>query len=328
MLLLLTSESENDRPLWIERAAARWTQRRSSSSVVFAALVAIVLVGAMDGAVAGLAGFDFVATVFYIAPISFAAWGAGARTGLVVAIFAASVEAAATWWGAHGGIQPWILAVSVGLELLVFLGAAFTFARLRWHMERHRQLSRTDSLTGLANERAFEEVVRQETARIDRKPAAMSIVYLDVDRFKELNDTRGHSAGNACLRLIGQTLRASLRAVDTAARVGGDEFALLLPDTGAEECRLVVERLRERLRREGAAAGFTNSFSVGAVTFEGMPPPYDQLVAVADRAMYRVKGGTRDAVHYEVFDSPDIVPGPAPGSPVPSARAREPLGRR
>jgi hypothetical protein len=105
MLLLLTSESENDRPLWIERAAARWTQRRSSSSVVFAALVAILLVGAMDGVVAGLAGFDFVATVFYIAPISFAAWGAGARTGLVVAIFAAVVEAAATWWGRTAGFS-------------------------------------------------------------------------------------------------------------------------------------------------------------------------------------------------------------------------------
>jgi diguanylate cyclase (GGDEF)-like protein len=190
-------------------------------------------------------------------------------------------------------------------------------------MERHRQLSRTDPLTGLANERAFEEVVRQERARVDRRPAAMSIVYLDVDRFKELNDTRGHSAGNACLRLIGETLRASLRAVDTAARLGGDEFALLLPDTGAEECRLAVERLRDRLRREAAAAGFTNTFSVGAVTFEGMPPSYDQLVAAADRAMYRVKGGTRDGVHYEVVDSPDTVPGPAPGSPVPNARARE-----
>jgi diguanylate cyclase (GGDEF)-like protein len=323
MLLLLTSEPDNDRPLWIERAAARWTQRRSSSSGVFAALLAILLVGAMDGAVAGLAGFDFVATVFYIAPISFAAWAAGARTGLVVAMFAAAVEAAATWWGAQGGIQPWILAVSIGLELLVFLGSAFTFARLRWHMERHRQLSRTDSLTGLANERAFEELVRQERARIDRRPAAMSIVYLDVDRFKELNDTRGHSAGNAFLRLIGEALRASLRSVDTAARLGGDEFGLLLPDTGVKECRLVVERLRERLRREGEAAGFTNTFSVGAVTFEGMPPSYDQLVAAADRAMYRVKNGSRDGVHYEVVDSRHALPGPAPGSPVPNARARE-----
>jgi diguanylate cyclase (GGDEF)-like protein len=324
MLFLLTTESEIDRPLWIERAAARWTQRRSSRSVVFAALLAILLVGAMDSAVAGLAGFDFVSTVFYIAPISFAAWGAGARTGLVVAIFAAVVEAAATWWGAHGGIQPWILAVSIGLELLVFLGAAFTFARLRWHMERHRHLSRTDSLTGLANERAFEDVVRKERARVDRRPAALSIVYLDVDHFKELNDTRGHSAGNAWLRLIGETLRASLRAVDTAARLGGDEFGLLLPDTGAEECRLVVERLRARLRREGEAAGFTNTFSVGVVTFEGMPPSYDQLVAAADRAMYRVKGGTRDGVHHEVVRSPHTVPGPASGSPVPGARARKP----
>jgi len=292
-----------DRPLWLERVAADWVQRRSPATAAAAAAASILLVGALDGTVRVLVGHDFVTTVFYIVPIGFAAWAVGIGTGVACAAFAAAVEAAVTWWVARGAMAVWILSASVGLELLVFLGAAFTFARLRWYLERHRQLSRTDPLTGIGNHRTFEEAVRLEAARIGRRPTPVSVVYLDVDRFKELNDTRGHAAGNELLRLVGATLRESVRAVDTAARVGGDEFALLLADTGPTACRLVVERLRESLARALRAAGFVTTFSVGAVTFEGSPLVAEDLLVAGDRAMYEVKNGGRDGVRYEVLPS-------------------------
>ncbi len=289
------------------------------------AAVCILLVGALDGGIAALAGFDFTVTVFYVVPIGFAAWAAGAAAGFTCAAFAATVEAAVTWWSAHGAMGPWILAASIGLEFLVFLGAAFTFARLRWHLERHRQLSRLDPLTGIGNERTFDAAVKQEVARGARKPAPFSVVYLDVDRFKELNDSRGHSSGNQLLRLIGGTLQGTVRKVDTVARVGGDEFALLLPDTGPEVCRHVVDRLRERLGLALRGAGFANTFSVGAVTFEGPPVDADDLLIAADRAMYKIKHGPRDGVHYEVVPGalrvPEATAAGRPTSPDPSKSA-------
>ncbi len=289
-----------DRPLWLEQAAAAWTRRRSRSGAAAVASGCILLVGALDGGVARLVGFDFVTTVLYIVPVGFAAWAAGARAGIACSGFAAAVEAAVTWWASRGAIAPWILAVSIALELLVFLGAAFAFARLRWHLDHHRMLSRTDPLTGVGNARSFDEAIEQELERMGRAPTPLSIVYFDVDHFKGLNDSRGHVAGNELLRLVGETMRASVRATDSVARVGGDEFAVLLPRAGQDGCRLAVERLRQRLSQALRLGGFANTLSAGAVTFDGPPPLPGELLAAADRAMYQVKHGRRDGVHYEV----------------------------
>lgn len=305
----MPSESTVDRPLWLERLAADWARRRSPSSAAVVAAVAILVVGALDGAAARLMRFDFVATVFYIVPIGFAAWAAGPRTGVACAAFAGAVETGAMAWASHGAMRAWLLVVGIGLELPVFLGAAFTFARLRWHLDRQRLLSRTDPLTGIGNERTLDEAIRLEMARMARRPAPISIVYLDVDHLKALNDSRGHSAGNELLRLVGMTLKSAIRAADTAARVGGDEFALLLPETGPAACGFVVERVRDTLRRTLRHAGFTNTFSVGAVTYEGPPPGVDEILIAADRAMYQVKNSSKDGVRYEVVPAVEAAAG-------------------
>ncbi len=304
----MPSREAPGRPLWVERIAATWMRRGSRPATIALAAACILLVGAIDGGVARLVGFDFVTTVLYIVPVGFAAWAVGAGGGIACAGFAAAVEAAVTWWVSRAAMPLWILAVSVGLELLVFLGTAFTFARLRWHLEHHRLLSRTDPLTGVGNARSFDEAIEQELERMGRTPAPLSVVYLDVDRFKDLNDSRGHAVGNELLRLVGETMRAWVRATDTVARVGGDEFAVLLPRAGAGGCRLAVERLRQRLSEALRRGGFENTLSVGAVTFEGPPSSSGDLLAAADRAMYRVKHGPRDGVHYDVVAAPLAAP--------------------
>ncbi|HET8725473.1 MAG TPA: GGDEF domain-containing protein [Anaeromyxobacteraceae bacterium] len=309
----MSGEPNEDHPLWVERMAAAWIRDRSRGSATFIAFLGVLLFGAADLAAARIAGYDFVATPFYVVPIAFAAWAAGPAAGVAVAVLAAAVETVATWLGADGMLPAWILAVTIALEMLVFLGAAFTFARLRFHLERHRRISRVDALTGIANLRAFQEAVEAEVARADRRPAPISLAYLDVDRFKELNDARGHAAGDALLRLVAVTFRDSVRSADVPARLGGDEFALLLPETGADACRTVVERLTSRLRQVASEAGFDVTFSMGAVTFEGPPSSAGLLIEAGDRAMYKVKHESRDGVRYEVVPA-------APRSPVEARR--------
>ena len=288
------------RPLWVERVAALWLSRWSRASALALSAGAVFVVGALNGGVAVLVGYDFVATAFYVVPVGFAAWVAGASAGVALAILAGAVKVGVTWWLSHAAIRPWALLLDFVLELLVFLGAALPFAMLRWHLERERQLSCTDPLTGIGNHRAFEDAVRREVVRGERKATPLSLVYIDLDRFKELNDSLGHPVGDRLLRIVGDALGASVRAADSAARVGGDEFAVLLPDTGPGACRLVVTRIRERLKNTVRAAGFWNTFSVGAVTFEGPPEDAADAVAAVDRAMYQVKRRGRDGVHYEV----------------------------
>lgn len=310
----MSDEANGDRPLWVERMAAAWIRDRSRTSATVIAALAVFLFGATDLGAARLTGHDFVATAFYVVPIAFAAWAAGPAAGVTVAALAGAVETVATWLGADGTLPAWVLAVTIALEMLVFLGAAFTFARLRFHLERHRRISRVDALTGIANLRAFQEAVEAEVARADRRPAPISLAYLDVDRFKELNDARGHAAGDELLRLVAATFRESVRSADVPARLGGDEFALLLPETGADACRTVVERLTSRLRQAAAQSGFDVTFSMGAVTFEGPPASAGLLIEAGDQAMYRVKHESRDGVRYEVVPA-------GPRSPADARRA-------
>lgn len=286
------------KPLFVEQAAERWLARFSDRSAFLCAVAAIALVGLLDHSAAHVVGYDFEATAIYIVPIAFAAWAAGTGASALCALLATGVEGYVSWVDGPRAAT-WVLAVSILSELFVFLGAAYTFSRLRWHLEFERHISRTDPLTGIGNPRAFEEVAARELARLQRRPAPLSVAFFDLDDFKSVNDARGHAAGNHLLRVVGETLRTAVRAADFVARVGGDEFVLLLPDTDAETCRSVVERLRIRLREAVVGAGFATTFSIGAVTFHEPPDTSDLLLAASDRAMYVVKHGAKDGVRYE-----------------------------
>jgi len=295
----------------VEQAAQRWLARWSDRSAFLLAIGAILCVGILDHLAAHLVGYDFEATALYILPIAFAAWAAGTSASVLCALLAAAVEGYVSWLDGPR-VVPWVATVSIFSELLLFLGAAYTFARLRWHLDFERHISRTDPLTGIGNPRAFEEVAVRELARLQRRPTPLSVAFFDLDDFKSVNDARGHAAGNGLLRAVGETLRTAVRGADFVARVGGDEFVLLLPDTDAETCRAVVERLRVRLRESVAGAGFATTFSIGAVTFQEPPASSDLLLAASDRAMYVVKHGAKDGVRYEEIPTTSAAPATGP----------------
>lgn len=155
---------------------------------------------------------------------------------------------------------------------------------LRRENERLVALAYRDPLTGLRNRRCFTERLAEEMCRSHRHRTPLSVICLDVNGFKELNDSRGHQAGDVALKSVGDFLEAQTRAEDLCCRLGGDEFAVLLPGTDAAQCRVVVQRLRARL---GALAevGLHQGLSIGAATLR---PTDDEglLLARADMKMY------------------------------------------
>ncbi len=157
-------------------------------------------------------------------------------------------------------------------------------------------LSITDSLTGLHNRKHFMDVLTSEVARAARGQHQFSVAMIDADRFKEYNDTLGHQAGDALLRHIGVIFIQSLRTMDCAARYGGDEFILLLPEAGVDKAVEVAERIRERVAeavsRTGARVAVTVSIGVAAFPAHGETP--DALVASADSALYQAKRNGRN----------------------------------
>ncbi len=148
----------------------------------------------------------------------------------------------------------------------------------------------TDSLTGLSNRRSAEERVRQ----LNSEGKSFALVLADLDHFKRLNDSRGHEAGDQALRLFAETLRLSLRDGDMGARWGGEEFALILPQTNTSQAQEVVDRVRAKLAENllaGSIPAFTASFGISDTT---MSPRFEELLRMADEALYRAKESGRD----------------------------------
>lgn len=165
-------------------------------------------------------------------------------------------------------------------------------------IRRLSYLSNTDSLTGLANRRRFMEVLHREVARQGRTGHPLCLVLIDADHFKQVNDTHGHHAGDAVLRMLGKLMMACVRSpIDLASRLGGEEFALILPDTALEQGMAACTRLREQLAaqhfRDGGTA-FRVTVSMGLV--QGRGQSVEALLRLADEQLYRAKAAGRDRI--------------------------------
>jgi len=164
-----------------------------------------------------------------------------------------------------------------------------------------RQLSNTDPLTLLYNRRYMTEMLEKEMQRAERKGCHLSLVMIDIDHFKRVNDQYGHQHGDQVLVIVANLSRVGLRSYDFAARYGGEEFVLILPETAHEDALMIGERLRSRVQTHlftGALKGLKVTVSMGVATY-----PTDfitsiaDLVREADEAMYRAKAAGRNLVY-------------------------------
>lgn len=166
--------------------------------------------------------------------------------------------------------------------------------------QRAEELAVTDDVTGIHNSRYFHQILERELQRARRYARPLSVLFIDLDQFKAVNDTHGHQRGSQVLREVAQLLKASIRSVDLIARYGGDEFIVVLPDTDAATAAQLGERLRatvartELLASEGLRLRLTASFGVAA--HPDHAPTKEELVRIADQAMYQAKGRGGNAV--------------------------------
>jgi diguanylate cyclase (GGDEF)-like protein len=167
-------------------------------------------------------------------------------------------------------------------------------------LERAEALSVTDDLTHLYNSRYLDMVLRKETKRASRSGRPLSLLFIDLDGFKTINDTHGHLFGSRALVEAAAVIRGSARETDVVARFGGDEFALVLPDTGGEGAYAVGERIRERLAAHvfllGDGLHIHLTGSVGVATLPDVAASAEELIQAADKAMYQVKDRGKNGI--------------------------------
>jgi diguanylate cyclase (GGDEF)-like protein len=174
-------------------------------------------------------------------------------------------------------------------------------AALRRLLQREKELSGTDHLTGVMNRRAFGERVTEEIVRSERYARPFSLAYMDLDNFKALNDTCGHTAGDRLLRTVAMTLKSNLRSSDILARLGGDEFGVLLPETGAVSAASVLRKAQEKVAEALGKGECEVTLSIGLLTCEKPPESYDQILKMADTLMYSAKKEGKNRVRHEVL---------------------------
>ena len=232
-------------------------------------------------------------------------------------------------------ISPFV-ALVVSLILLVFgaladrlalLGGGLLIAALTigYLWEQHRQLWRlvtTDPLTGLANRRVFEEAIERAVAMARRTRRPLALLFIDGDHFKSVNDTFGHPFGDRVLRLLAETIRSQLRPYDLAARLGGEEFAVILPGASHDDAVRIAERLRVAVARESTRLRDGFEQTVSLATMERGDLTADALVDRTDRALYCAKyaGRNRVVTDWNLATMQRVVDGAVEPTTVPKPR--------
>jgi two-component system, cell cycle response regulator len=199
----------------------------------------------------------------------------------------AAMEAGASDFLVKGEITPRLIERSIRYSLK--LGAA---------LRELRELATRDALTGLLNRRAFDAVLSEEVERASRLGHPLALVMFDLDHFKVINDTHGHAAGDAVLAEIARVFEAEVRTIDRVARIGGEEFAVVLMETGADEGLATARRLVETVRARTVSLGAGGKLSFTASAGVAALPTYGEsaatLLAAADKALYAAKHAGRN----------------------------------
>ena len=232
--------------------------------------------------------------VFYLLPILYVTSQIGQRMGIVMCVICVASSVAVGW---HDGadVGP-AKAMTAAARLLVSVLVVVGWGRLHKMGQALAELSLTDPLTGLQNRRGCLLRGEAELTRMRRSGECLSLMYIDLDNFKAVNDIQGHKAGDRLLRVTAEVLLQSIRESDAAARMGGDEFVLILPGANSWGGRSLGETIRRGLCQAYRNEGVDASASVGVATFYEAPATFEEALHDADQVMYRTKRANKGEV--------------------------------
>lgn len=244
-------------------------------------------------------GLRYDLSIFYLFPIFAMTWFWGMRWGIITMV----ISIGAWYLADHSGLiltyDQKAIVWNAGVKTGFFLLFLYFLNLIKLQEDRLQRLAGLDALTGLANRRSFYETAYMEIHKSRRFASIFTIVYIDVDDFKKINDTYGHNAGDAVLRVIANTMRQNTRIVDLVTRMGGDEFVILFPETNAEDAKPAVEKIRKMLDQSMQDHHWPVTFSIGVVTFNQPPLSLDVMLEMVDHAMYSVKKAAKNNILYE-----------------------------
>jgi len=264
-------------------------------------LIAILLVVAI-GYLDHITGFELALSILYLLPILLVAWY-GTRLHAVII----SVLSAITWLWAdiesgHTFSHPAILVWNTIILLGFFLIIVYAISEIKQLLDKEQRAARIDFTTGALNSRAFHEIAQIEMSRAERHVRPVTMAYIDVDDFKLVNDTFGHGVGDSLLRVVAETIKDNIRSSDSASRIGGDEFAVFMPETDSDRANTAIGKIHNNLLSAMQRNNWPVTFSIGVVSCH-RSFDFNELIKAADALMYSVKGRGKNSVAYSVLET-------------------------
>jgi diguanylate cyclase (GGDEF)-like protein len=264
-----------------------------SPYVIVAVIVLFVLaVGAIDY----VTGENIHVVALYFVPLALAAWRFG-RMGAVLSSLLCTGVWLVDFYATNPNTNPhyaWF--VNLVTQEAAFLSVSMLVAVLAEALRKEQLLGRTDTLTGLSNRRAFIDAAKIAVQLCRRHARPVALAYIDLDNFKHVNDSLGHDVGDDYLRKCAAVIHDSLRASDLAARIGGDEFVVFLPETSGDHTILLMERIRTVIESSVHFQAVGVTVSIGVIVDKHAELDIDELLRRADAQMYRVKKSSKNGI--------------------------------
>lgn len=270
-------------------------EHRSAGFILSCGWITIILLGIIDRTT----GREFEFNIFYLLPLLFVTWFTDARIGVATSALATLVWGLSDWGLISSSTNIFFQIWNSIIEFSFYLFFTLLLSTVRNRTRQLEEMAAQDPLTGAANRRYFYELLKTEIARSQRYGENISIAYIDIDDFKTINDTYGHVTGDELLVKVVSTLRTNMRSADMVARIGGDEFVMLLPQTNVNEAEQALKKMEQRLREDVSVNGTPVTFSIGVLTFNECPESVEQMIHAADAVMYAVKEKGKDHIRFE-----------------------------
>lgn len=237
-------------------------------------------------------------SILFIVPIFLVAWYVGPFSAIIISL------ASALSWDLNDIYSGKVFShyvipyFNILIRFNIFTIISLFLLEIRRQLTQVVYLADTDSLTGLANNRCFHENIKIEAVRNKRYKRPFTIVFMDIDNFKQVNDTHGHDTGDRLLQDVANTFKANLRNIDIIARLGGDEFAILLPETDYTGSEKVLSKIRNNLVLTMDLNRWPVTFSFGAITFKDAFIDSNHMAKAVDNVLYNVKkNGKNNIIH-------------------------------
>jgi len=253
----------------------------------------------MIGVIDLLTGYELSFSILYVVPVLISSWYGGRRLGFGVCILSAATWLAVDYTAGHQYTHPAIPFWNASVRLAFFSIISDLLGRLRGALAIQVSLAEQDSLTGIMNARTFRQRGDSLVHLAARYGHAMALGYLDVDGFKGVNDSLGHSGGDRVLKAVATAIAQRLRRSDFVGRMGGDEFAILLSETDLAGARAFFTEMSDALQTLAAHNHWPIGFSIGVAVFRSPPPNLEDALRYADDLMYKIKSTGKNNILFE-----------------------------